>query len=150
MEVVRNNLYEPRDNLSLALEMNEVVISDWEVEVTGYCYAYMMPCWVPVSMEFIRNNLYEPMNNPKRSVPTSVAMDLLEVVKECDVDVKLELSLALSSGEVECNKWVRVANEIIVMKKYKMEEGPMPYCLHIMLTIFIGAKGYFYAYMMAR
>ncbi|KAH0471029.1 hypothetical protein IEQ34_000752 [Dendrobium chrysotoxum] len=109
----------------------------------------MMPCWVPVSMEFIRNNFYEPMNNPKWSVPASVAMDLLEVVKECDVDVKLELSLALSSGEVECYKWVRVANEIIVMKKYKMEEGPIPYCLQIMLTIFVGAKGYCYAYMMA-
>ncbi|KAH0471007.1 hypothetical protein IEQ34_000730 [Dendrobium chrysotoxum] len=38
------------------------------------------------------------------SVPAPVAMDLLEMVKERGVDVKLDLSLGLSSGEVECKK----------------------------------------------
>ncbi|KAH0470467.1 hypothetical protein IEQ34_000190 [Dendrobium chrysotoxum] len=69
MKVVRNNLYELRDNLSLALEMNEVVISDWEVEVTA---------------------------------PT--VMESFEVMEECGVEVRLELSLGLSSCEVECRK----------------------------------------------
>ncbi|KAH0470497.1 hypothetical protein IEQ34_000220 [Dendrobium chrysotoxum] len=99
----------------------------------GYCYTYMMPCWVLISME---------------SVSALVAMDLLEVVKERGVDVKLELSLGLSSGEVECKKWVRETIEIVIVKKPKMEEGLMPYCLQVMPIVFIGPKRYYYAYMM--
>ncbi|KAH0471008.1 hypothetical protein IEQ34_000731 [Dendrobium chrysotoxum] len=138
MEVIGNNLYEAWDNLSLALETDEVASSEWEVEVIlmifigtkGYCYAYMMPCWVPMSIEFIGNNLYEIRDNPSfmlemdgvvASVPTPMLMDSLEVVKECGVDVKLELSLWLSSSEVEYRKWVREINETIIVKKSKME-----------------------------
>ncbi|KAH0470412.1 hypothetical protein IEQ34_000135 [Dendrobium chrysotoxum] len=66
----------------------------------------------------------------------------------CGVDVMLELSLGLSSGKVECRKWARESNETVGVKKPKMEEGPMPYCLQVMPTIFIGLKGYYYAYMM--
>ncbi|KAH0470506.1 hypothetical protein IEQ34_000747 [Dendrobium chrysotoxum] len=29
-----------------------------------YYYAYIMPCWVPISMEFIGNNVYEKTDNP--------------------------------------------------------------------------------------
>ncbi|KAH0471094.1 hypothetical protein IEQ34_000817 [Dendrobium chrysotoxum] len=76
------------------------------------------------------------------------AMDSLEVMEECGVDVKLELSLKLSSGEVECIKRVRESNETIAVKKPKMEEGAMPYCLQVMPTVFIGPKGYCYAYIM--
>ncbi|KAH0470827.1 hypothetical protein IEQ34_000550 [Dendrobium chrysotoxum] len=74
-------------------------------------------------------------------------MESLEVVEVFGVEVRLELSLGLSSGKIECRKWVRETNEIVVVKKPKMEEGPMPYYLQVMPTIFIGTKGYCYAYM---
>ncbi|KAH0471156.1 hypothetical protein IEQ34_000879 [Dendrobium chrysotoxum] len=83
----------------------------------------------------------------ERSVLAPTTMNLVEVVKECSVDVKLDLSLGLSSGEVECRKRVRVTNEIVVVRKPKMEEGQMPYCLQVMPKVFIGPKGYCYAYM---
>ncbi|KAH0471030.1 hypothetical protein IEQ34_000753 [Dendrobium chrysotoxum] len=35
MKVVGNNLYEPRDYPSLALEMDGVAAGDWKVVVTG-------------------------------------------------------------------------------------------------------------------
>ncbi|KAH0470978.1 hypothetical protein IEQ34_000701 [Dendrobium chrysotoxum] len=68
-------------------------------------------------MEVIGNNLYEPRDN------SSLALEI------DSVDVKLELSLGLSSGEVDCRKRVTETIEIIVVKKPKMEEGPMPYFL---------------------
>ncbi|KAH0470492.1 hypothetical protein IEQ34_000215 [Dendrobium chrysotoxum] len=84
----------------------------------------------------------------ERSVLVPMTTNLLEVVKECGVDVKLDLSLGLSSGEMECRKRVRETNEIVVVRKPKMEEEQMPYCLQVMPKVFIGPKGYCYAYMM--
>ncbi|KAH0470711.1 hypothetical protein IEQ34_000434 [Dendrobium chrysotoxum] len=84
----------------------------------------------------------------EQSASAPTAIDSLEVVEGCGVDVMLELSLGLSSGKVECRKWARESNETVGVKKPKMEEGPMPYCLQVMPTIFIGLKGYYYAYMM--
>ncbi|KAH0470418.1 hypothetical protein IEQ34_000141 [Dendrobium chrysotoxum] len=84
----------------------------------------------------------------ERSASAPTAIDSLEVVEGCGVDVMLELSLGLSSGKVECRKWARESNETVGVKKPKMEEGPMPYCLQVMPTIFIGSKGYCYSYMM--
>ncbi|KAH0470798.1 hypothetical protein IEQ34_000521 [Dendrobium chrysotoxum] len=123
----------------------------------------MIHCWVPIFMEIIGNNLYKLKDNMslaleideldligqlKWSAPALAAMDLPEVMEECCMDVWLELSLGLSSGEVECRKWVRETNENVIVKKPKMEEGPMPYCLQVMPIIVIGPKGYCYAYMM--
>ncbi|KAH0470940.1 hypothetical protein IEQ34_000663 [Dendrobium chrysotoxum] len=76
----------------------------------------------------------------EQSAPAQAAIDSLEVVEECGVDVRLELSLGLSSSEVG------ETNEIIIVKKPIMKEGPMLYYLLVMLTIFIGPKGYCYAY----
>ncbi|KAH0470900.1 hypothetical protein IEQ34_000623 [Dendrobium chrysotoxum] len=92
---------------------------------TGYCYAYMKPYWVPISMKVVGNNLYEPM----LSAQALAVIELLEVVEECGVEVRLELSLGLSSSEVKCRKWVRETDETVVVKNLKMEEGLMPYCL---------------------
>ncbi|KAH0470387.1 hypothetical protein IEQ34_000110 [Dendrobium chrysotoxum] len=78
----------------------------------------------------------------ERSTPALTAMNSLEVVEECGVDVSQKFSLGLSFGEVECRKWVRETNATVVVKKPKMEEGPMPYCLQVMLTVFIGLNGY--------
>ncbi|KAH0471076.1 hypothetical protein IEQ34_000799 [Dendrobium chrysotoxum] len=47
----------------------------------------------------------------------------------CCVLISMKFSLGLSSSKVECRKWVREINETIVVKKPKMEEGPMPYYL---------------------
>ncbi|KAH0471158.1 hypothetical protein IEQ34_000881 [Dendrobium chrysotoxum] len=72
-----------------------------------YCYAYMKPWWVSISVEVVGNNLYEPRDNLSLALETDgalVAMNLLEVAEECGVDVRLELSLGLSSGKVECKK----------------------------------------------
>ncbi|KAH0470494.1 hypothetical protein IEQ34_000217 [Dendrobium chrysotoxum] len=100
-----------------------------------YCYAYMMTCFVPISKEVIGKNLYETRDNPTLALETD----------GCGVDVSLNFSLGLSSGKVECREWVRETNETIVVKKLKMEEGPMPYCLEVISMIFIGPKYYFYA-----
>ncbi|KAH0471075.1 hypothetical protein IEQ34_000798 [Dendrobium chrysotoxum] len=86
-------------------------------------------------------------------------INLLELVEECGVDVSLKFSLGLSSSKVECKKWVRESkveckkwvretNETVIVKKSKIEEGQMPYYLHIMPTVIIGPKGYCYANMM--
>ncbi|KAH0470706.1 hypothetical protein IEQ34_000429 [Dendrobium chrysotoxum] len=111
MEVIGNNLYEPKVNLSLAFKMGGVTA--------------------------------------KRSAPALAMMDSLEVVEECCVDVRLELSLGLSSDEVECKKWVGKTNETVIVKKPKIEEGPMPYYLKVISIVFIGPKYYCYAYMMS-
>ncbi|KAH0470381.1 hypothetical protein IEQ34_000104 [Dendrobium chrysotoxum] len=196
MEVVRNNLYPPRNNPSLVLEMDEVAacggrrtirmeftglggdgfagggervrcgcqgrafsrVEPWRsgvqkkgegdhldyhseeaqngggtnallftgyanifIDPKGYCYAYMKPYWVPISMKVVGNNLYEPM----LSAQALAVIESLEVMEECGVEVRLELSLGLSSSEVECRKWVRETNEIVVVKNLKMEEGPL-------------------------
>ncbi|KAH0471093.1 hypothetical protein IEQ34_000816 [Dendrobium chrysotoxum] len=65
----------------------------------------------------------------ERSALAPAAIDSLEVVEGCGVGVRLELSLGLSSGKVECRKRVRESNEIVGVKKPKMEKGPMHYCL---------------------
>ncbi|KAH0470610.1 hypothetical protein IEQ34_000333 [Dendrobium chrysotoxum] len=84
----------------------------------------------------------------ERSMPALAAINSLEVVEECGVDVSQKFSLGLSSGEVECRTRVRETDETVVVKKPKMEEGSMPYCLQVMPTIFIWPKGHGYAYMM--
>ncbi|KAH0470495.1 hypothetical protein IEQ34_000218 [Dendrobium chrysotoxum] len=84
----------------------------------------------------------------ERSVTASMMIFSLGVVEECGVDVRIELSLGLSSDKVECKKWERETNEIVVVKKPKMKEGPMHYYLLVMSTIFLGPKGYYYTYMM--
>ncbi|KAH0470306.1 hypothetical protein IEQ34_000029 [Dendrobium chrysotoxum] len=49
---------------------------------------------------------------------------------------------------MECEKCVRETNEIVIVKKPKMEEGPMSYCLQVMLKVFIEPRVYYYAYIM--
>ncbi|KAH0470692.1 hypothetical protein IEQ34_000415 [Dendrobium chrysotoxum] len=83
-------------------------------------------------MKVVRNNWYEPRDNlrpSERTMSALAAINSLELVEECGVDDSLKFSLGLSSDEVECRKWVRETNEIIIVKKPKMEEGPMPYYL---------------------
>ncbi|KAH0470593.1 hypothetical protein IEQ34_000316 [Dendrobium chrysotoxum] len=100
-------------------------------------------------MEVIGNNLYESRDNSSLpleadgvvSVLALVAMGSLEVVEECGVDIKLEIFLGLSSGEVKCRKWVRESNEIVIVKKPKMQDRPMPYFLQVILINFIRPKG---------
>ncbi|KAH0470385.1 hypothetical protein IEQ34_000108 [Dendrobium chrysotoxum] len=87
----------------------------------GYCYAYMMPCWVPISMKVIRNNLV------RRPDGDGIAGGGGRVW----CGGQLEHSLGLSFGKVECKKWVKETNEIAIEKKPKIEEGPMFYCLQV-------------------
>ncbi|KAH0470296.1 hypothetical protein IEQ34_000019 [Dendrobium chrysotoxum] len=124
MEVIGNNLYEPRDNPSLAFEMGGITARR--------------------KIARMELDLIRPL---ERSAPALAMMDSLEVVEECCVDVMLELSLGLSSDEVECKKWVGETNETVIVKKPKIEEGPMPYCLKVISMVFIGPKDYCYAYM---
>ncbi|KAH0470354.1 hypothetical protein IEQ34_000334 [Dendrobium chrysotoxum] len=82
-----------------------------------------------------------------RSVSASSLMDSSAVVEDGVVDVKLELSLGLSSGEMEPRKRARENDEAIIVKKPKLE-GSVPYLLQVMPMVFLGPIGYCYAYIM--
>ncbi|KAH0470905.1 hypothetical protein IEQ34_000628 [Dendrobium chrysotoxum] len=97
----------------------------------------MMHCWVPIFMKIIGNNLYKSRNNLSLALETDgkdhmnrVGFDRT-IKMECPSPGgdgfaggygRLELSLRLSSGKVECRKWVRETNENVIVKKPKMEE----------------------------
>ncbi|KAH0470826.1 hypothetical protein IEQ34_000549 [Dendrobium chrysotoxum] len=195
MKVIKNNLYKPRANsrplersaTALAAFNSLELVEECGVDVMprvfigpkGYCYTYMMPCWVSILMEVIGNNLYEPRDNSSFALETdglsSREVKCRKWVRETIETVivrkpkmeegpmpyylqvmpivfigpkRLELSIWLSSSEVEYKKWVRETNEIVVVKKPKMEEGLVPYYLQVMPMVYIGPKGYCYAYMM--
>ncbi|KAL0928478.1 hypothetical protein M5K25_000362 [Dendrobium thyrsiflorum] len=80
----------------------------------------------------------------EQSASAPASMDSPVVVEDGGVGVRLELSLGFSSGEVESRKGARESNEAVVVKKPKMEEGPMPYCLQVMPKDFIEANGYWW------
>ncbi|KAH0471153.1 hypothetical protein IEQ34_000876 [Dendrobium chrysotoxum] len=64
------------------------------------------------------------------------------VVEDGGVDVRLELSLGLSSGEAEPRKRVKENNEVVIVKKPKIE-GLMPYVFHVPIFMeFVGNNVY--------
>ncbi|KAH0471109.1 hypothetical protein IEQ34_000832 [Dendrobium chrysotoxum] len=76
-----------------------------------------------------------------------VAMDSPAVVEENGMDVRLELSLGLSSGDGS-RKRVRECDEAVEGKKPKMEEGLVLYGLQFMPVILQAPNGYCYVSMM--
>ncbi|KAH0471017.1 hypothetical protein IEQ34_000740 [Dendrobium chrysotoxum] len=89
-------------------------------------------------------NIFETL---RWRAPASALLDLPVVVEDGGVDVRLELSLGLSSGEAEPRKRAKENNEVVIVKKPKME-GSMPYVFQVMPTIFLRPIGYCYSYIM--
>ncbi|KAH0470722.1 hypothetical protein IEQ34_000445 [Dendrobium chrysotoxum] len=108
MEVVGNNLYEPRDNPSLAFEMEKD-----HTNGVGFDRNIRTKCAAPGGDEFARGD-----------------------------------GRVLCGCQARAFSGVGETNETIV-KKPKMEEGPIHYCLQVIPTVFIGPKGYCYAYIMS-
>ncbi|KAH0470996.1 hypothetical protein IEQ34_000719 [Dendrobium chrysotoxum] len=103
-EVIRKNLYEPRDNPTLALETDGV--HQCKKKRTSFLFGREKDRPNGVGFDrIIRTECVDPSNNG------------------------IARGGGRRSSEVECIKWVRETNEAIIVKNPKMEEGPMPYCL---------------------
>ncbi|KAH0470765.1 hypothetical protein IEQ34_000488 [Dendrobium chrysotoxum] len=86
-------------------ETNEIVIVNKPIMKEGLMPYYLLAKRLLLCLDnaLVGSNFYGSCWK-KFSVPAPGAMYLLEMVKERGVDVKLDLSLGLSSGEVECRK----------------------------------------------